>query len=138
MSFLQITLLIIVLSLTAVAIFVSLQSTTPTLHLLSLKNYLIALRSKLVSPELVSADKERAEIEVLLNKVKTSSSLQNISDDKELKSLLNETCERIKIIVGSSESDQKTAWHKFKNVTFDFNEFYYPLPNVVVDTNIRS
>jgi hypothetical protein len=126
MSLPQLILLIIVLCLIAVAIFVSMQSTIPPANMLALKTYLKLLQAKLTYSGVINPDKERAELEILLNKVKTSCSKENISGDQDLRNLFSEISQKIMNIAGGVEEETKTSWTKFKIATLNFNESYYP------------
>jgi hypothetical protein len=122
----ELLLLLVVIALAVTAVSASMKSNKGTSSTRDLKNYLLGLQLRFRNPLAIDAEKERTALELLLNRLKTSSPQKTISEDEDLKELFGSTCSRIKEITNSREEGARTSWRKLKNVVFDFQEFYYP------------
>jgi hypothetical protein len=122
----ELFLLIVVISLVVMAVSASMKFTKGTSSLSELKWYLKVLQLKLSNPSTVDADKERVEVDMLLNRLKTTNPQKTLSHDEELKGLFTTTSQQIQQITDSKETGLRTSWQKLKTVVCDFNEFYYP------------
>ena len=121
----ELVLLIVVIGLVIMALSYSMKSTRGSSNLIDLKTYMQVLQLKLSNHSTIYADKERAEIDMLLNRIKTTNSQKTLSQDKELKGLFTITSQQIKQITDSKEIGLRTSWQKLKNVVCDFDDFYY-------------
>ena len=122
----ELVLLIVVIGLVVMAVSYSMQYTRGSSNLIELKSYLQVLQLKLSNPSMMDADKERAEIDMLLNRIKTTNSQKTLSQDKELKGLFTITSQQIEQITDSKEIGLRTSWQNLKNIVCDFDDFYYP------------
>lgn len=83
------------------------------------------LQAMFLSAETINPEKERAEMEVLQNKLKTSSSPSIISGNLALQKLFSSNCQSIRMAMNNSHADDKTAWIKLNALMADFNSLYF-------------
>lgn len=122
----ELLLLVVVIGLVVMAVTAAMKYTKGNSSLVELQYYLKALQLRLTTPSTMDAEKERVEIDALLNRLKTTLPQKTITENEELKSLFGTTSQQIKIITDSKETGLRTSWQKLKNVVYDFDEFYYP------------
>jgi len=91
----------------------------------ALKKQLRLLQLKSVSAALINPETERKEIEILQNKIKTSSNQVSISGDKDLKQLLASNCKYIQLAMTDMNLADRSSWIKFRELMFSFDEFYF-------------
>ena len=91
----------------------------------NLKKRLGLLQLKFVSAALINPEAERREIEILQNKIKTSSSLMRISSDKDLRQLFASNCKYIQSEMADVNLLERSSWLKFRELMFSFDEFYF-------------
>jgi len=91
----------------------------------NLKKRLGLLQLKFVSAALINPEAERREIEILQNKIKTSSSLMRISSDKDLRQLFASNCKYIQSEMADVNLLERSSWIKFRELMFSFDEFYF-------------
>jgi hypothetical protein len=73
----------------------------------------------------INPEAERQEMEILQNKIKTTSDQLTISGDKDLKQLFASNCKYIKSIMADVNLANRSSWIKFKELMFSFNHFYF-------------
>ena len=91
----------------------------------ALKNQLRSLQLKFVTAELINPELERKEMEILHNKIKTSSKQLTISGDKDLQQLFASNCNYIQSAMIDVNLSNRSSWIKFKELMFSFDEFYF-------------
>jgi hypothetical protein len=91
----------------------------------ALKKQLRALQLKFVSASLINPEAERREIEILQNKIKTSSSQMSISGDKDLQQLFASNCKYIQSAMADEHLANRSSWIKFRELMFSFGDFYF-------------
>jgi hypothetical protein len=92
----------------------------------ALKKQLRLLQLKFVGAALINPEAERKEIEILQNKIKTSSNQMRISDDKDLKQLFASNCKYIQSAMTNENLANRSSWIKFRELMFSFEDFYFP------------
>jgi hypothetical protein len=121
----QIILLLVTLALVTFALITSFSSSKASLSLKALKNYLRDIQNRLWNNTPIDAGKERADMEILFNKVKSNCGEEVISSNADLKSLVKETSEKISFISDNNDSDKKTSWLQFKQSILGFQDIYF-------------
>lgn len=91
----------------------------------ALKKQLRLLQLKFVTAAHISPELERKEMEILQNKIKTSSNPLIISSDNELKLLFASNCKYIQSEITNMKLENRSSWIKFKELMFSFYEFYF-------------
>ena len=91
----------------------------------ALKKQLRLLQLKLASAALISPEAERKEMEILQNKIKTSSNQVIISGDSDLKQLLASNCKYIHLAMTDVNLADRSSWIKFRELMFSFDDFYF-------------
>lgn len=92
----------------------------------ALKKQLRLLQLKFVSAALINPEAERKEMEILQNKIKTSSNQMSISGDKDLKQLFASNCKYIQSAMTDVNLANRNSWIKFRELMFSFGDFYFP------------
>jgi hypothetical protein len=92
----------------------------------TLKTHLRSLQLKFVTAALINPELERKEMEILQNKIKTSSNPLVISGDHDLKMLFNSNCKYIQSEMNNTKLENRSSWIKFKELMFSFDAFYFP------------
>ena len=91
----------------------------------NLKKRLGLLQLEFVSAALINPEAERREIEMLQNKIKTSSNQMSISSDKDLRQLFASNCKYIQSEMADVNLLERSSWIKFRELMFSFDEFYF-------------
>lgn len=92
----------------------------------ALKTQLRSLQLKFVSAVFINPELERKEMEILQNKIKTSSNPMRISGDNDLKQLFASNCNYIQSVMTDVNLPNMSSWIKFKELMFSFGNFYFP------------
>jgi len=121
----QIILLIVTLALVAFALITSFSSSKAALSIKALTTYLKDVQNRLWNNTPIDAGKERADMEILFNKVKSNCGEAVISGNLGLKNLLKEASEKISFISDNNDSDKKTSWLQFKQSILGFQDIYF-------------
>jgi hypothetical protein len=121
----QIILLLITLALVTFALITSFSSSKASLSLKALTTYLKDIQNRLWNNTPIDAGKERADMEILFNKVKSNCGEAVISGNLDLKKLLKEASEKISFISDNNDSDKKTSWLQFKQSILGFQDIYF-------------
>jgi hypothetical protein len=124
-SFLEMLLLVVVSGLFVVTAIVSFAFTKGAVSLTILKNYLAALQPRLRRPATIDPKAEQESLEVLLNHLKTTCDPAVISANKDLRILVGTTYTKIKEC-SEQQAGDRSSWIQLREVTGDFNEFYFP------------
>jgi len=103
----------------------SIKFTKGPLDTAALKKQLLALQLKFVSASLINPEAERGEMEILQNKIKTSSSQMSISGDKDLQQLFASNCKYIQSAMADEHLENRSSWIKFRELMFSFGDFYF-------------
>jgi len=91
----------------------------------ALKNQLRSLQLKFVTAALVDPEFERKEMEILQNKIKTSSNPSVISGDPDLKLLFDSNCKYIQSEMNNVNLEDRSSWIKLKELMFSFDHLYF-------------
>jgi hypothetical protein len=91
----------------------------------ALKNQLRSLQLKFVTAALINPELERKEMEILQNKIKTSSNPSIISNDKDLKLLFDSNCKYIQSEMNNTNLENRSSWIKFRELMLGFDKFYF-------------
>jgi hypothetical protein len=121
----QIILLVVTLALVIFALITSLSSSKASLSLQALTTYLKDIQNRLWNNSPIDAAKERADMEILFNKVKSNCGEAVISGNLGLKNILKEASEKISFISDNNDSDKKTSWLQFKQSILGFQDIYF-------------
>jgi hypothetical protein len=121
----QIILLLVTLALVTFALITSLSSSKASLSVKALMTYLKDVQNRLWNNSPIDAGQERADMEILFNKVKSNCGEAVISGNLDLEKLLKEASEKISFISDNNESDKKTAWVQFKQSILGFQDIYF-------------
>jgi len=121
----QIILLLATLALLIFALVTGFSSTKASLSIKALKNYLKDVQNRLWNNSPMDAGKERADMELLFNKVKSNCGEKLISNNLDLKNLVKDAGEKISFISDNNATDKKTSWLQFKASILGFQEIYF-------------
>ena len=121
----QIILLLVVVGLLVWMVQTSVKSTKGSLNTAALKKQLMQLQSKFLRSEAINPDRERAQMEMLQNKIKTTSEQLTISDDKDLKQLFDTNCNYIVAAMNNAGLEERSSWIKLKELMLDFDALYF-------------
>lgn len=124
-TFPQILLIVVLLGLLVLLVRTCIKFTKGPLSTTALKQQLLQLQSKFVSSALINPEVERKEMEILQNKIKTSSDQLTISGDKDLQELFASNRKYIQSIMGDMNLTNRSSWIKFKELMFGFGDFYF-------------
>lgn len=91
----------------------------------ALKKQLRSLQLKFVNAAHINPELERTEMEILQNKIKTSSNPLIISGDNDLKLLFGSNCKYIQSAMMDVNLVNRSSWIKFKELMFSFDDFYF-------------
>jgi hypothetical protein len=91
----------------------------------ALKKQLRSLQLKFVSAALINPELERKEMELLQNKIKTSSNTSIISGDHDLRLLFSSNCKYIQSEMNNVNLENRSSWIKFKELMFSFDHLYF-------------
>ena len=121
----QILMIIGLAGLLVLLVTTCIKSTKGPLDTAALKKQLHSLQLKFVSSALINPEAERKEMEILQNKIKTSSNQVSISGDKDLKQLLASNCKYIQLAMTDMNLADRSSWIKFRELMFSFDDFYF-------------
>jgi hypothetical protein len=121
----QIILLLATLALLIFALVTGFSSTKASKSIKALKNYLKDVQNRLWNNSPMDAGKERADMEVLFNKVKSNCGEKLISNNLDLKNLVKEAGEKISFISDNNATEKKTSWLQFKASILGFQDIYF-------------
>lgn len=124
-TFPQVLLIVVLLGLLVLLVRTCIKFTKGPLSTTALKQQLLQLQSKFVSSALINPEVERKEMEILQNKIKTSSDQLAISGDKDLQELFASNRKYIQSIMGDVNLTNRSSWIKFKELMFGFGDFYF-------------
>ena len=124
-TFPQVLLIVVLLGLLVLLVRTCVKFTKGPLSTTALKQQLLQLQSKFVSSALINPEVERKEMEILQNKIKTSSDQLAISGDKDLQELFASNRKYIQSIMGDVNLTNRSSWIKFKELMFGFGDFYF-------------
>lgn len=120
----QITLLLLVVLLLVLMVSVCTRFTSGAVSTNALQQKLRRLQQKFASGK-VNPLTEREAMELLHNKVKTTSSAAVISGDADLKWLFYSNCRSIQAMLSKPDLADRTAWIKLNALMVDFNTQYF-------------
>lgn len=118
-------LIIIVTSLLMITASICSKFTKGPLSTVALLQRMRLLQAKFIAGKEIDPETEREEMEILQNKIKTSSSMQTISGNSDLKQLFARNCASIQSVLKQPVLDNKTSWIKFNALMADFNTSYF-------------
>ena len=120
-----ILLILIVASLLMIAASICTKFTKGPLSTAALLERMRLLQAKFMAGNTIDPEAEREEMEILQNKIKTTSTLQTISGNSDLKQLFARNCAFIQSVLKQPLLDNKTSWIKFNALMVDFNTSYF-------------
>lgn len=91
----------------------------------ALKNHLRALQLKFISAASINPERERREMEILQNQVKTSGRPATISADDDLRLLVNSNSRYIQSETDNIHLENRSAWIQFRELMLDFKNRYF-------------
>jgi hypothetical protein len=91
----------------------------------ALKTQLRSLQLKFLRAAPINPESERKEMEILQNKIKTSSDPLIISNDHDLKLLFHSNCTYIQSEMNSTNLENRSSWIQFNTLMLDFDESYF-------------
>jgi len=91
----------------------------------ALKKQLRLLQLKFVTAETINPEMERKEMEILQNKIKTSSNALIISDDNDLKLLSDSNCKYIQSEMDNINLTNRSSWIQFRELMLGFDKLYF-------------
>jgi hypothetical protein len=91
----------------------------------NLKKHLRLLQLKFVTAARINPEMEREEMEILQNKIKTSSNRITISADKDLQQLFASNCKYIQLAMTDVHLTNRSSWIKFRELMSGFNDLYF-------------
>lgn len=122
----QILLVVAVAGLFILMIVTCIKSTKGPINTDALKTQLRSLQLKLVTTAVpINPEWERKEMEILQNKIKTTSEQSIISNDKDLRQLFASNVQYIQSAMKDANLANRSSWIKLKELMFSFNEFYF-------------
>lgn len=80
-----------------------------------------------MSSALINPEAERQAMEILQNKIKTSSNQLTISEDKDLQQLFASNCKYIQTVMTHVNLVNRSSWIKFKELMFGFSALYFEI-----------
>jgi hypothetical protein len=124
-TFPQALLIVVLLGLLVLLVRTCIQFTKGSLSTTALKQQLLQLESKFAGSAPINPEAERKEMEILQNKIKTSSDQLTISGDKDLQELFASNCKYIQSIMADGNLANRSSWIKFKELMFGFGNSYF-------------
>jgi hypothetical protein len=121
----RILLIVVVGGLLVLLVATCIKFTKGPLNTAALKKQLRSLQLKFVTAIPINPDSERREMEILQNKIKTSSAQLTISGDKDLQQLFDSNCKYIQSAMTDVNLANRSSWIKFKELMFSFGDFYF-------------
>jgi hypothetical protein len=121
----QLLLIVVVAGLFVLLITTCLKSTKGPINTDALKRQLRSLQLKFVTAALINPELERKEMEILQNRIKTSSNPLVISGDDDLKLLFGSNCKYIQSAMMDVNLENRSSWVRFKELMFSFDYQYF-------------
>lgn len=118
-------LLFFVVALVIFMVSVCIRFTKGPLSTTALLEHLRRLQAKFVSKAPINPETERAEIEILQNKIKTSSAPAIISGNADLERLFRSNCLAVQSVLLQSGLKERVAWIKLNALLADFTAVYF-------------
>jgi hypothetical protein len=78
-----------------------------------------------MSSALINPEAQRQAMEILQNKIKTSSDQLTISEDKDLQQLFASNCKYIQTVMTDVNLVNRSSWIKFKKLMFGFSALHF-------------
>ena len=125
MTIFQIVLLVVIATLLVMAFITSARFTKGPLDIKALKSQLLFLKSTFNTLAFVDPRLERAAMEPLHNRVKTSTDSLVITNDLELKELVQHNCSAIEERLLQPQLENRSDWIKFYGMMSDFKQQYF-------------
>jgi hypothetical protein len=124
-TFPQVQLIVVFLGLLVLLVRACIQFTKGPSSTTALKQQLLQLQSKFMGSVPINPEAERQEMEILQNKIKTTSDQLTSSGDKDLQQLSTTNCKYIQLGMTDVNLINKSQWLKFKELMFSFHNFYF-------------
>jgi hypothetical protein len=80
-----------------------------------------------MSSALINPEAQRQAMEILQNKIKTSSDQLTISEDKDLQQLFASNCKYIQTVMTHVNLVNRSSWIKFKELMLGFSALYFEI-----------
>lgn len=123
----QLLLIGVVLWLMVMAVVACTRSIKAPESLSALKQYFLLLQAKFRDRQAINPEQERAVLEVLQNRVKTSCDGSVITAHKDLRALSQSNCESIRTHMQSGPLPGQSSWLSFRELMYSFDERYFQL-----------
>jgi hypothetical protein len=124
-TFMQLILIVVTTGLLVLMITWSVKGENAPQSVKQFTGYLVQLKPKFDIPGAMNPEAERREMEYLQNKIKGACHGDVISANHELQSLSENTCQQIRAVTDKNEVGNRSAWLKFRELAFSFNEAYF-------------
>ena len=121
----QVLLIVVLAGLLVLLVTTCIKFTKGPINTAALKTQLRSLQLKFVTAAVVNPELERKEMEILQNKIKTSSNQSIISGDHDLKLLFDSNCKYIQSEMNNTNLPNRSSWIKFRELMFGFDKFYF-------------
>ena len=121
----QVLLIVVLAGLLVLLVTTCIKFTKGPINTAALKTQLRSLQLKFVTAAVVNPELERKEMEILQNKIKTSSNQSIISGDHDLKLLFDSNCKYIQSEMNNTNLTNRSSWIKFRELMFGFDKFYF-------------
>ena len=121
----QVLLIVVLAGLLVLLVTTCIKFTKGPINTAALKTQLRSLQLKFVTAAVVNPELERKEMEILQNKIKTSSNPSIISGDHDLKLLFDSNCKYIQSEMNNTNLTNRSSWIKFRELMFGFDKFYF-------------
>jgi len=121
----QVLLIVVLAGLLVLLVTTCIKFTKGPINTAALKTQLRSLQLKFVTAALINPELERKEMEILQNKIKTSSNQSIISGDHDLKLLFDSNCKYIQSEMNNTNLANRSSWIKFRELMFGFDKFYF-------------
>jgi len=121
----QVLLIVVSAALLVLLVTTCIKFTKGPINTAALKNHLRSLQLKFVTAALINPELERKEMEILQNKIKSSSNPSIISGDDDLKLLFGSNCKYIQSEMDNANLENRSSWIKFRELMFGFDKLYF-------------
>ena len=121
----QVLLIVVLAGLLVLLVTTCIKFTKGPINTAALKTQLRSLQLKFVTAAVINPELERKEMEILQNKIKTSSNPLIISGDHDLKLLFDSNCKYIQSEMNNTNLPNRSSWIKFRELMFGFDKFYF-------------
>jgi hypothetical protein len=128
-AFPPLLLIIVVVALMALMVSVCIKFTKGPLSTAALLQQLQHLQARFASGKQINPEREREEMEILQNKIKTTSDPITISENMDLKRLFYSNCKSIQGVLGQADLQNRTSWIKLNGLMVEFNSRYFRNPD---------